>query len=100
RHRSRRPCRSSCWPRARSSGCGRAPAARSRWPSDESLVQARELLVAEVLDHDSPAPARAREPNLRAEGPPQVLLDAFDVGVRRGGDRRALDAWLADAADF
>ena len=54
---------------------------RSRGSSHQALVESPELLVAVVLDHDAAAAARARQANLGAERPPEVLLDALELGI-------------------
>src|SRR5215212_5627545 len=54
---------------------------RSRGPSNKALIDARELIVAVVLDHDPTAATRPREPNLGSQRLAQVFLDALDVRI-------------------
>src|SRR6185369_4971496 len=82
-----RPCSPNHWRRAcRVAWCSDRAASRSLpgscGASDQAVVELGELLVAVELDDDPAALARSGQRDLRAEPPPEIVLDALEVRIQ------------------
>ena len=71
---------------------------RSRGSSGQAVIEAPEILVGVVLDHDSSALSASGHGYLRSQGVSEVVFDALEVRVGPGRVRCARRPGLAEAA--
>src|SRR6185295_7941724 len=83
--------RPTVWSQLRRLRSRSGPLRWSRRGSNEAVVEAREILVAVVLDDDAPALARPRERDLGPERRSQLFFHTLEIRIatRRGSSCRA-----------